>query len=172
MSDKATYTALSKQEVVIPAYSVVTIDYMDTTPNYFRVQNQGETAIYCGTSAIPTNHKYDFMVAPKGMKMFAEPFKRAKLYLFNPSGTEIRAVALTFQAEFDPLALALSEISLDFSSLQLESNMVISGFNSALPTGNNKIGKVEVTNFPNYTTVLNNILTALNNLTNGEAVEY
>ena len=143
MADKKTYTGLSKNYATVPAFSITTIDYLDTKPNYFRVQNRGTTEIYCSTNNMPTTKHYDFAVAGKKMKMFAEPYNRTRLYIFNPSGSDVEISVLSFQAEFDPLALALSEIEIEVPS-SFETSSVINSFNTSLPTGNNKIGKVEV----------------------------
>lgn len=181
MVDKATYSALKKTLVAVPAFSVVTVDYLDTQPNYFRVQNNGEAAIYCGTSHIPNQSKFDFMVKAAGVKMFAEPFYRAKLYIYNPSGTEVNITVLSFRAEFDPLTLALSDIEVDMSGVQIESNNVIGGFECSLPSGSNSIGKVEVENIKDYQSTLDvikgnqkdysvtlaSILTAIGNISGG-----
>lgn len=145
MADKKTYTGLSKNYATVPAFSITTIDYLDTQPNYFRVQNRGTTEIYCSTNNMPTTKHYDFAVAGKKMKMFAEPYNRTRLYIFNPSGSDVEVAVLSFQAEFEPLTLALSEIEVEMPK-DFESSMAITSFNAPLPTGNNKIGKVEVTN--------------------------
>lgn len=145
MADKKTYTALSKNYATVPAFSITTIDYLDTKPNYFRVQNRGTTEVYCSTNNMPTTKHYDFAVPGKKMKMFAEPYNRTRLYIFNPSGTDVEVAVLSFQAEFDPLTLALSEIEVEVPS-NFEVSTAITSFNAPLPTGNNKIGKVEVTN--------------------------
>ena len=145
MADKKTYTGLSKNYATVPAFSITTIDYLDTKPNYFRVQNRGTTEIYCSTNNMPTTKHYDFAVAGKKMKMFAEPYNRTRLYIFNPSGSDVEVAVLSFQAEFEPLTLALSEIEVEMPK-DFESSMAITSFNAPLPTGNNKIGKVEITN--------------------------
>ena len=145
MADKKTYTGLSKNYATVPAFSITTIDYLDTKPNYFRVQNRGTTEIYCSTNNMPTTKHYDFAVAGKKMKMFAEPYNRTRLYIFNPSGSDVEVAVLSFQAEFEPLTLALSEIEVEMPK-EFETSMAITSFNAPLPTGNNKIGKVEVTN--------------------------
>lgn len=147
MADKKTYTGLSKNYATVPAYSITTIEYLDTKPNYFRVQNRGTTELYCSTNNMPTTKHYDFSVAGKKMKMFAEPYNRTRLYIFNPSGSDVEVAVLSFQAEFEPLTLALSEIEVEMPS-SFESSMVINSFNASLPVGNNLIGKVEVTNTP------------------------
>ena len=145
MADKKTYTGLSKNYATVPAFSITTIDYLDTKPNYFRVQNRGATEIYCSTNNMPTTKHYDFAVAGKKMKMFAEPYNRTRLYIFNPSGSDVEVAVLSFQAEFEPLTLALSEIEVEMPK-EFETSMAITSFNAPLPTGNNKIGKVEITN--------------------------
>lgn len=145
MADKKTYTGLSKNYATVPAFSITTIEYLDTKPNYFRVQNRGTTEIYCSTNNMPTTKHYDFSVAGKKMKMFAEPYNRTRLYIFNPSGSDVEVAVLSFQADFEPLTLALSEIEVEMPK-EFESSMAITSFNAPLPTGNNKIGKVEVTN--------------------------
>ena len=169
MADKKTYTGLSKNYATVPAFSITTIDYLDTKPNYFRVQNRGTTEIYCSTNNMPTTKHYDFAVAGKKMKMFAEPYNRTRLYIFNPSGSDVEVAVLSFQAEFEPLTLALSEIEVEMPK-DFESSMAITSFNAPLPTGNNKIGKVEVTNAPaaaditSIKTNTNSILSMLGNL--------
>ena len=169
MADKKTYTGLSKNYATVPAFSITTIDYLDTKPNYFRVQNRGTTEIYCSTNNMPTTKHYDFAVAGKKMKMFAEPYNRTRLYIFNPSGSDVEIAVLSFQAEFEPLTLALSEIEIEVPS-NIETSSVINSFNASLPTGNNKIGKVEVTNGPaeadvtSIKTNTSNILSMLGNL--------
>ena len=145
MADKKTYTGLSKNYATVPAFSITTIDYLDTKPNYFRVQNRGTTEIYCSTNNMPTTKHYDFAVAGKKMKMFAEPYNRTRLYIFNPSGSDVEVAVLSFQAEFEPLTLALSEIEVEMPK-EFENSMAITSFNAPLPAGNNKIGKVEITN--------------------------
>ena len=182
MADKIAYSALQKKIAAVPAYSVLTLDYLDTQPNYFRVQNNGNAKIYCGTAHIPNENNYDFAVPKEGLKMFAEPFDRAKLYIYNPSGTDITVSVLSFKAAFDPLTLALSDFNIDMSGVSIESASVISGFETALPSGNNNIGKVDVVTLPalptgsnhigevdvgnlkDYATHLANILAAVNNV--------
>lgn len=94
--------------------------------------------------------------------MYAEPFKRNALYIFNPSGNEIVVTVLSFSAEFDPLTLALSEISLDLPTADLGLSTVVSSFESPLPAGSNTIGKVDIANFPSeYVAMITNIEAAL-----------
>ena len=159
--DKKTYTGLTKQTVTVAPYSTTRIDYNDTKPNYYRVQNLGKGTIYCGTSHIPTVNNYDFLCYKESIKMYAEPFNRNALYIYNPTGSEISAIVLSFSAEFDPLTLALSEINLDLSAQEIALSTNISSFESPLPQGTNTIGSVNIVG--NALTKLDEIKTALEN---------
>lgn len=147
MASNLKYSGLEKKSITIPAYSMATIEYNETLPNYYRVQNRGKTRLFCGTSHIPTANNYDFSVGGEKVKMYGEPFRKNNLYIFNPSAENIGVTVVSFAAEFDPSTLALCDLELDFSNTALETSAVISGFSSPLPTGSNKIGMVSVENF-------------------------
>ena len=162
MSDIKSYSALSRRVVDVAPFNVMTVDYVDTKPNYFRVQNTGGTAIYCSASKVPSTQDYDFMVKADSMKCHAEPFNKTRFYIYNPSGSTIRVIITSFEAEFDPLAMVLGNIEVDMPST-IESNTAISAFKSALPAGSNKIGKVDLTNDATYIAALEAIKTAIEN---------
>lgn len=171
-------SGIDTKTVSVPAYSVTTLDYLDSRPNYFNVQNRGETMVYCGASSIPNAKQYDFSVGKGKSQMYADTANRSKFYIFNPSGSVVECVVKSFAADFDPLTMAFMGLELDTSGLSIESSNVISGFNAslpagsntigkvgvsgALPAGSNKIGSVEVTG--TVATLVNSILTALQNL--------
>lgn len=173
-------SGLNKKSIWVDAYSVGTVEYYDIRPNYFRVQNLGDMNILCSTSSIPNKDRYDFLAPASGAKMYTEPTNRDRLYIFNPSGSPIQAVVLAFEAEFDPLTLALAEISLDIGAANLEASNVIAGFDTSLPSGTNvigkvilneslpagsqKIGSVDVANQKDYTSNLTAILNAIGNI--------
>lgn len=165
MADRKTFSALTKTPVTIPPYSVSTLDFIDSKPNYFRVQNSGASIIYCGTSGYPTPNDYDFLVRPSGLMSYAEPFKQTKLYLFNPSGEAVNCMVVSFYAEFDPLLLALGQIEVQIPET-IAAASVISGFEASLPSGNNKIGKVDVANQKDYTTALSEIKASISKIEN------
>ena len=147
MPDRKTYTGYSKKVVSVPAGSVTSVDYLDTKPNYFRVQNQGTSAVYCSTANMPTTKIYDFMVSGGGLKAYAEPTNRTRLFIYNPNNTPVDCVVVSFAADFEPLAMVMSELEIEIPK-NVEMNGFITGFGTALPTGNNKIGKVDLASFP------------------------
>lgn len=135
---------MQRQDLVIPAYTMKSVFFDTINPNYFRVHNQGAGTLYCGTSHQPTTKQYDFAVGGDKLQTYAEPTGRSVLFIYNPTGSEIPVTLLTFKAEFDPLALVLSNISLDFSGTTIETSGTIESFKTSLPAGANKIGSVEI----------------------------
>lgn len=179
MSDSRKYSGLTKQVINVPPYSVATLEYSDTIPNYYRVQNSGDSKIFCGTSHIPTADRYDFAVNAGRIKLYGEPFRKTNLFIYNPAGSQATVTVVSFFAEFDPATLALSDLEIDLSDTVLETSTVISSFNSPLPQGSNKLGVVGVDNFPmdyakernqkDYTEILGDILNAVGNSGGGGA---
>lgn len=182
------YNNLTRKSVVIPAYSVATVEYNDSMPNYYRVMNMGEGKLYCGTSAIPTANRFEFSVGPHKIKLYTEPSRRNNLYIYNPSGVEVGAVIVSFEAEFDPATLALADLEFDMTTQIVQSESVITGFNQPLPAGSNKIGnvgisgalpagsnnigKVQVSNQKDYTEALAGLLSALNSTYYQDFTDY
>lgn len=161
MPEKYKSSGLMLHELTVKPYAMATVEFLEVKPNYFRVQNFGDSRIYCGTSRTPTENNYDFACKPDGMFMYAEPNTRSFLYIYNPSGNEARVKVVAFAHEFDPLALVFSGIELDFSGTKLEADTAISSFNASLPSGANKIGSVDVANLKDYSSVLGNLLSAV-----------
>lgn len=150
MSEKS-YTGLKVQRLKVPAYTVGSFDFSAPTPNYFRVQNRGAGKVFCSTSGYPTEHIYDFSIRGEKAKLYAQPFTANRLYVFNPNGSEVEVVCTSFSADFDPLALSLTELEIEMPD-EIASSSVISGFTAPLPTGGNKIGTVDVNNLPDLST--------------------
>lgn len=142
--DPFSYSGFTKNNVKIPAFGTATVEYTDVTPNYFRVQNMGTSVILGATSIMPSKRRYDFAISGEAVKMYAEPNKRSRLYLLNQSGTDVECVVVAFEAPFDPMILALSEVSLSLDTSTLPISQEISGFNASLPAGTNNIGSVNI----------------------------
>lgn len=148
MSRSVTHSDFVQKTIVCKPYETTTVDFIDIRPNYYRVQNMGAARIYMGVSKMPTDHDYEFSCKPESFAMYTEPHNRGFMYIYNPSGSDVVVRILAFAAEFDPLALAFSQIEIDFAGLQLQTLGAITEFQAALPAGSNKIGKVDVASLP------------------------
>lgn len=132
-----------REKYTVPAHTVYTIDFNSNTPNYYVVNNMGDGAIYCSTNSIPKMDLYDFKVNAKSQNHFAEPRTRNKLYILNPYTEDIEIIIKSWEGEFDPSFLALSEITID-TATEIKTDGIIKGFTTPLPAGTNKIGSVDV----------------------------
>ena len=165
--DPFSYSGFTKNNVKVPAFGTATVEYADVSPNYFRVQNVGSSVILAGTSVMPSKNRYDFAIGGESVKMYAEPNKRSRLYLLNQSGSDVECVVVAFEAPFDPMILALSEVSLSLDTSSITISQEISGFNASLPAGTNHIGSVNIEG--EVVTLLREISSKL---TDAEGVSY
>ena len=132
----------------IKGKSTAIINFM-TKPNYFRISNTGKTNIYLSLSGVPTPNRYDLKVPPATNRLYAEPYGRNQIMLYNDGTDNATAILTSYTAEFDPLVLALDG-GVDLGGVIQDTayDGVIKGFTASLPTGANKIGKVEVDKLP------------------------
>ena len=135
---------LSKNKYTIPPKSNFTINFMGARPNYYRITNNGGGNLYIGISMIPTNKFFDMVVPATATKLYVDAFGSENLYIYNPNSEEINIIVTSFKAEFDPVALAMTDLSQDFSDIQLNTNTAITGFEVPLPAGDNIIGNVKI----------------------------
>ena len=153
---------VSRQSYTIPGKSTITINFVDPM-NYYRVVNSGNVTIYGGTVTMPTRKLYDFKVPAYNAKMYAEENVRKQLYLYNDGTEEATVLLYAFRSQFEPTVLALCDAI--FNDTENTVSVEINGFTEPLPTGNNKIGKVDVESMPTeINTRLSNIETYFNNL--------
>ena len=137
----------TRKAYTLPAMAVTTIEFNGVNPNYFRVNNGGDARIYGGVISLPTPRLYDFKVEPNQVRMYCTDKGYPKLYLYNASGTPANVIVSSFIEAFSPEVLAFA----DFNTADNEEqtlNVEIGGFTQSLPTGQNHIGKVTVTEQP------------------------
>lgn len=137
----ARYTGLKRSLMTVPARGTASFDFTTNQPNYFRVHNRGTGRIYGSTGSMPTQNNYEFYVDGEKVKLYAQPNASNRLYIYNPSGSDVTVVCVSFYAEFDPLAYALGDLEV-YVPDAIQATSVISSFNTPLPIGNNTIGKV------------------------------
>ena len=124
-----------------------TIDFIDTAPNTFILQNPNNCNLLVSIGGIPTINNYETKIETNSVKTFGRPTSTRKLYILN-NGTRTAKIKLfsIFMQDFDINTLKYTEI--DIANATIQSNSFISGFSSSasLPSGTNTIGKVELGN--------------------------
>lgn len=133
----------TREALTIPAYSVITVDFNGTTPNYFRVNNGGANRIYAGILSLPSERMYDFAIEAKQVRMYCTDKGYPRLHLYNPGGSAIDIIVSGFNEVFSPEVLAFTDFNIadnDDKTMTVE----IGGFTEPLPQGNNSIGTVNL----------------------------
>ena len=151
MSKKLTTASSWRREVVeVKAGSHYEIDFLDTKPNTFYAMNRGDNTVYVGITNIPSKKDYEFKVESLSSKVFGRPFGTSKLYLFNPSSTDVFMDVYSYDGDFDINVLKDLSVNINGSGGSGGSTFdgIIQGFSdkTSLPSGNNLIGRVGVHN--------------------------
>ena len=155
---------LLKNQYKIPAGSTTTISIPGEPVNYFRIQNGGNTNLYCGLMHMPTEDSYEFRVPAGASRMYCEEKCYNYIYVLNNSTEDANIILYTFRAPFNPTVLAMTDFA-DEDSQAGQVNVEITGFTEPLPSGGNTIGNVGVNNLIDYNTILANILSAVKSIT-------
>lgn len=139
------HQSYNRQKITIPGQSLYTVDFGEMQPNFYRLNNMDDVTLYCSTNNIPSQKFYDFKANPFSVANYAEPKISSKLYIYNPVNKDVDAIIFYWSDEFDPTFMAVGEISLNNEGV-VETDGIVKGFTTSLPSGNNTIGKVEITN--------------------------
>ena len=142
MYSKDKVSNLSKDKYTIKAQSTQTINFMGARPNYYRITNSGTSDLFLGVTMSPTKKFFDMKIPTASTKLYVDAYGHDNIYIYNPSTEDANIIITSFEAEFDPTVLALTDSGEDFSSLEINANSVITGFECELPSGDNVIGKV------------------------------
>lgn len=156
-----------REQYSVKAKSMITVNFAKSE-NYFHIVNMGTGTLYFAAARIPSPENYDLKIPAGGAKMHVEPSDRREVYVYNDSAQDADFTMLHFQAEFDPLVLAMAGgtgtsggASGGSSGSGEAFDGIIRGWETALPSGNNTIGNVILLE----NTQLSNILAALKGAT-------
>lgn len=132
-----------KSIVEIAAFSNGELNFSDTHPNMFYINNEGADDLFISLSTTPTAQDYQFKAGGKKTSVFGQPFGTTTMYIYNPADHNVSITVWSYSGEFD--MTLLKDFEIDAESIKFDG--IIKGFASgaALPAGNNKIGNVGVT---------------------------
>lgn len=132
-----------KSIVEVAAFSNGELNFSDTHPNMFYINNEGADDLFISLSTTPTAQDYQFKAGGKKTSVFGQPFGTTTMYIYNPADHSVSITVWSYSGEFD--MTLLKDFEIDAESIKFDG--IITGFASgaALPAGNNKIGNVGVT---------------------------
>lgn len=132
----------SHQEVKISGNALTTVHFDTSKPNMFMLQNPNDTAIHIGLSRIPTDRNYEFKIEANSSVTFGRPVPTDVLYLLNKGNADASVSLFSIYDKFDMSILQTLNVDLSKSPIY---DGIIKGFGNgvSLPSGDNKIGRVE-----------------------------
>lgn len=140
-----------KHDITIESHEVYTLNFRDTLPNIFVVNNPNLATLKISASSIPRNDSYEFKIEYNTTETVGRPIGTNNLYILNDSSVKIKITVFSIEKEFDPAILKNMNVSLD--GYTIESSSEISGVKAGveIPVRNNNTDA----NIVNMSTVLN-----------------
>lgn len=136
--------------LTLPPRMAYTHVFEDTKPNHYDINNLSVATLYAGVRVLPSPHEYELMVPSNGRNILARKEGSSQIEIYNDSDVTARIILTTFNEPFNPAVLAnsASGTSGGGGGGATDGNVIVKGFSSALPAGNNNLGKVVVTEMP------------------------
>ncbi|MEG7818665.1 hypothetical protein [Bacillus paranthracis] len=136
--------------LTLPPRMAYTHVFEDTKPNHYDINNLSVATLYAGVRVLPSPHEYEIMIPGNGRNILARKEGASQIEIYNDSDVPARIILTSFNEPFNPAVLANSASgqSSTGGSGGGSDTVTVKGFTSALPAGNNNIGKVIVTELP------------------------
>lgn len=130
-----------KNDITIKPHEVYTLNFRDTLPNIFVINNPNLANLKIGISAIPRPDSYEFRVEYNTTETIGRPIGTNNLYILNDSSVAVKIVVFSDKQNFDPAILKNMNVSLE--GYVIESATEISGFKEGLKLPVQMEGDVE-----------------------------
>lgn len=135
--------------LTLPPRMAYTHVFEDTKPNHYDINNLSVATLYAGVRVLPSPHEYELMIPSNGRNILARKEGSSQIEIYNDSDVTARIILTTFNEPFNPAVLANSASGTSGGGGGgTVGDGIIKGFASALPAGNNNIGRVVVTEMP------------------------
>lgn len=112
--------------VVVPAGEYYEMNFLDTQPNVFWIQNLNNSQLYASLANVPTLERYEYEIKPNRADCFGRPLASSRLYLLNPSENAMSVTVFSNFQEFD-IGL-LKDLYVEIDTSQFKYDGKITGF--------------------------------------------
>ncbi|OTW93823.1 hypothetical protein BK710_00115 [Bacillus thuringiensis serovar sumiyoshiensis] len=152
--------------LTLPPKMAYTHHFIDTNPNHYDINNLSVATLYAGVRVLPSPREYELLVPGNGRNILARKEGASQIQIYNDSEDSARIILTSFNEPFNPAVLANSGsvAPIPNGGGGTGGDVVVKGFTSALPAGNNNLGKVVVTEMPAIDFVLQTLPAGSNNI--------
>lgn len=120
------------------------IDFLQTSPNMFVLQNSNAVKLHVSIASIPTLTNYEFVVGNNAYGVFGRPTSTRKLYVLNTGSQVANIKVFSIKDKFD--MNILKQMSATLGDVSVSTDGIVKGFQAgvSLPAGKNNIGSVSI----------------------------
>ena len=119
-----------QHNITIEPHEVFTLNFRDTLPNIFVVNNPNLATLKVGISSIPRPDAYEFRIEYNTTETFGRPIGSNNIYILNDSSVPVKIVVFSIEKEFDPTLLKNMNVALE--GYTIESSSEITGIKEGL----------------------------------------
>lgn len=102
-----------QHNVTIEPHEVYTLNFRDTTPNIFVVNNPNLALLKVGISSIPRTDSYEFKIEYNTTETFGRPIGTNNVYILNDSSIPVKIVVFSIVKDFEPSLLKNMNVALE-----------------------------------------------------------
>lgn len=152
--DKSTWR---EQRVRVKPNNPVAIYFNDTKPNHILFSNPSPHQLFVSVSSSLSDTTFDMIVPAYGTRLYPRELGLREIYVYHNGSTEFTMNLTSWVGEFNPSSINQSQEIVSGSASGLLGVVDIGHLLNALPSGANKIGRVDVETFPSLPTGNNKI---------------
>ena len=157
------YSTWRVDDVIIDGNECFELDFLDTRPNMFVIQNPNPYDLKVSIANMPTPKNFEFLVGKNSTETLGRPMRTGRLYILNTGAQNIHIKVFSCDEDFD--MNILKNLNVTLGDVSVTTDGIIKGFAEgvSLPSGDNTIGRVllntaiqqAIDNIKNYTKNVN-----------------
>lgn len=132
-----------EDNISIESGEVFDLNFIDTKPNMFYVQNPNNDELKISISSIPNKKSYEFVVHSNSCEPIGRPTGTGHLYILNTGTTSAKVKVYSIADKFDMNILKNFVVSLSGVTVEAQQEIKFAE-GVALPSGTNNIGVVSL----------------------------
>lgn len=132
-----------EDNITIESGEVFDLNFIDTKPNMFYVQNPNNDELKISISSIPNKKSYEFVVHSNSSEPIGRPTGTGHLYILNIGTTTAKVKVYSIADKFDMNILKNFVVSLSGVTVEAQQEIKFAE-GVALPSGTNNIGVVSL----------------------------
>lgn len=130
-----------EDNIEIESGEVYDLNFIDTKPNMFYIQNSNDDTLRISISNVPTKERYEFSVHPNSSEPIGRPTGTGHLYILNTGNLKAKVKVYSIADRFD--MNILKNFVVNLAGVTVEAQEKVSFADGvSLPSGTNNIGVV------------------------------